>query len=492
VRRGARYALVLFAGVVIAELFVLRTELAWPVIVAMAALISATFAGAATVVQRHLHLDVGLSHVRDVLLLLAAGAAAAGTSAALLSVLLVTAGELTTGDLAQASIPLLVGDVIGIAVVTPLLLRLSVRWPDMAPRTLFSLIPELMFHLVVIGFTVWIAVGASGPNDYKLLSLLFLPVLAAALRHGIDGSCAALAATQLGLVALLHQYGYDAAAFTEFQVVMLVLTASGLLVGVVVSERERADLAARRAEERFKEMQAQAGRAARINLVSGMASALAHEINQPITAARALARSVQQILRSPDADRERVDTNLTGVIAQIDHAGGVVRRMREFLRRGRPHFSTLDVRAVLDDTLVLAKTDAAANRISIELEVGDGLPPIFGDRIQLQQVILNLVHNAVEAIVETRRSDGHIRISAHRSLHEPAVEIGVADNGGGISAGLALFEPLSSSKKDGLGLGLSICASIVQAHGGRIWLQSGDAGATEFRLSLPFEVKGAS
>jgi two-component system, LuxR family, sensor kinase FixL len=491
VLRGPRYGLVLFAGVLIAELFVLRTELAWPVIIGLAALISATFATAASIARRHLRLDVGLSHVRDVLVLLAVGAAAAAASATLLSVLLIVAGELTTGDVVQASIPLFVGDVIGIAVATPLVLRMSVRWPEFAPRAFLALLPELMLLVIVIGFTVWIAVGAGDPSDHKRLAALFLPVLAAALRHGIDGSCTALAATQLGVVALLHRYGYDAAAFTEYQVVMLILTMSGLLVGVVVSERERADLAARRAEERFKDMQAQAGRAARINLVSGMASALAHEINQPITAARALARSVQQILRSPDADRQRADTNLSGVIAQIDHAGAVVRRMREFLRRGRPHFSTLEVRAVLDDALVLAKTDAAANKISIDLDIGDGLPSIFGDRIQLQQVVLNLVHNAVEAIVETRRSDGRIRISAHRSQREPTVEIGICDNGGGISAGLQLFEPLSSSKKEGLGLGLSICASIVQAHGGRIWLQSSDAGATEFRLSLPVQVEGA-
>ena len=91
--------------------------------------------------------------------------------------------------------------------------------------------------------------GRRQSERLQAVSLLFLPVLAAALRHGIDGSCSTLAATQLGLVALLHQYGYDAAAFTEFQIVMLVLTMSGLLVGVVVSERERADLAARQAED---------------------------------------------------------------------------------------------------------------------------------------------------------------------------------------------------------------------------------------------------
>ena len=131
VLRGPHYGLVLFAGVLIAELFVLRTELEWPVIVGVAALISASFATAASITRRHLRLDIGLSHVRDVLVLLAAGAAAAAASATLLSVLLLVAGELTTGDLVQASIPLFVGDVIGIAVVTPLVLRLSLRWPDL-------------------------------------------------------------------------------------------------------------------------------------------------------------------------------------------------------------------------------------------------------------------------------------------------------------------------------------------------------------------------
>ena len=137
----------------------------------------------------------------------------------------------------------------------------------------------------------------STPNDYKFFSLLFLPVVVAAVRHGIDGSCLALAATQLGLVALLHQYGYDAAAFTEFQIVMLVLTMTGLLVGVVVSERRAGRLRGAPGRGAPQAKQAEASHAARFNLVSGMASALAHEINQPMTAARALARSAQQILR---------------------------------------------------------------------------------------------------------------------------------------------------------------------------------------------------
>jgi two-component system, LuxR family, sensor kinase FixL len=492
VLRGPAYGLPLFVGVLIAEIFVLHTDLTAPIIVAMAAVISASFSAAAVVARRHLQLDVGLSHVRDVLVLLAVGTAAAAMSAVLVSLLLLAADELTIGDLTQSSFPLFVGDIIGIAVMTPLLLRLSLRRPDIAPKALLSLIPELILYLLVIALTLWMIVGSTSASHYKFLPLLFLPVVAASVRHGIDGSCVTLAITQLSLVAVLHKYGHGAAAFTEFQIVMLILTTTGLIVGVVVSERQRADLLARRAETRLKEMQADAASAARMNMVSGMAAALAHEINQPMTAARALARSVQEILRTPKPDAQRADTNLSTLVAQIDHAAAVVRRIREFLRRGPPHFRTREIKSILEDALVLAGPDAAANRITIVLEVDDALPTVFGDQVQLQQVLLNLLHNAVEAILESRRTDGRIGVTAHLSMDGATVEISVVDNGIGIPPTLPLFEPLSSSKKDGLGLGLSICASIIQAHGGRIWLHSGDAGCTEFRVSLPVRFQGGS
>ena len=490
VLKGAAYGLVLFAGVIIAEIFVLQTELGWPVILAIAGLLSASYTAAAAVARRYLRLDIGLGHVRDVLGLLAVGVAGAAISAALLSLLLLTAGELGTSDLSRSSLPLFVGDTIGVAVMAPLMLRLSLRWRDIAREDLVPLIPEIVLFVLATGLALWMIVGSDRPNDYKYFSLLFLPVVGAAVRHGIDGSCLALAATQLGLVALLYGYGHDATVFTEFQVVMLVLTMTGLLVGVVVSERRQADWAVRQAEARLKEMQAEASRAARTNMVSGMASALAHEINQPMTAARALARAAQEILRSPKVDRERADSNLTTLVVQIDHASGVVRRMREFLRRGQPHFSTLDVKAMLEDALVLARPQAAVNRTRIDLDVADALPPTFGDRVQLQQVVLNLVHNAVEAIAESGRLDGRIHVRACFAEQDAKIEISVGDNGGGVPGGRPLFEPLSSSKTEGLGLGLSICASIIQAHGGHIWLQSSEAGATEFRFSLPVQAQG--
>ena len=487
---GVAYGFVLFAGVLIAETLLLRTQLPWGIVLAMAAVLTASFAAAALALRRHIAFDQGLNHVRDILVLLATGTVAAAIATALLTALLVAADELTIGDLAQSSLPLFVGDCIGIAVITPLVLRLSVRWPDLASGALVRVLPELILFGTAVGGTLWLSLGVGGGANDKFLSLLFLPVVAAALRFGVDGSCAALAATQLGLVLVLHLSGHDAATFTEFQVVMLALTTSGLIVGVVVSERQRADLAATAAEARLKEMQAQAARAARINVVSGMASALAHEINQPLTAARALARSVQQILRSPPVDTGRSDSNVTGLIAQIDHATGVVRRMRDFLRRGQPRFSTLDIRAVLTDALMLAGPDAAAKRIAIELVADPALPPIFGDRVQLQQVLLNLIHNALDAIMEAGRDDGRIRVGAQLSDGASLIVISIVDNGVGVPEASLLFEPQTSHKKDGLGLGLSICAAIIEAHGGRIWLQSRIKGATEFRFSLPVPAQG--
>jgi two-component system, LuxR family, sensor kinase FixL len=133
--------------------------------------------------------------------------------------------------------------------------------------------------------------------------------------------------------------------------------------------------------------------------------------------------------------------------------------------------------------LLLAKPDLTAHAIEVDLHVAPDVPVVFGDRIQLQQVVLNLLRNAVDSIHEARPRKGHIVIQAVVSAG--FMEVAILDNGAGIAPDSRLFEPLSSSKPEGLGLGLSISTSIVEAHGGRLWLQSGAPGATEFRFSLP-------
>jgi two-component system, LuxR family, sensor kinase FixL len=484
---GARYSIVLFVGVVIAEIAVLRSSLSWPVIIGIASIIAIGYAGMTVIARRVLAFDAGLGSLRDVLLLLIGGGLGATIVAVLVSLLLVADAQLDIADLPFAALPLLVGDLIGIAVVTPLMLRLVLHTPHLSVRALRALAPEVVLYVALVTLLLWLILGTESAAGFKYFYLFFLPVVVAAVRHGLDGACLGLALTQLGLVGLLRHHGYDANVFTEFQVLMLILTATGLTVGVVVTERRQAARAMREVEARLRAKELEAAQAARFTLVSGMASALAHEINQPMTAARALARAIQELMRAPNIDHARTDGNLTNLVAQIDHAAGVVRRMRDFLRRGHPHVSTIDALSMLDDALILVRAEARAKAIEIVLDVPAALPPLHGDRIQLQQVILNLVRNAMEALAG--HTDGTVRIGVRR--FDDRVELSVADNGPGIEAALAarLFEPLTTSKPDGLGLGLSICASIVQLHGGRIWLHSGATGATEFRFSLPLQPK---
>jgi signal transduction histidine kinase len=483
---GPAAGLLLFAGVVTAETVVLRTDLDWGVVVALAALTSSSYTAIVDFARRKLALDTSLSHVRDVLVLLGAGLCGAIASGILMTGFLIAVGTLEWRDLWKASLPLMIGDVIGIAVVTPLLLRFVVHRQHIMATVTAAITAEALVLTGAIMAALFLVVAENGSGGHRLFYILFLPAVAAALRHGLDGACVALAATQLGLVGLLHLHGYDAQVFTDFQTQMLVLTATGLIVGVAVTETRQAERRAREAQLQLRQKEIEAAQAARLNLVSGMATALAHEITQPMTAARALARSVQHILRTPGGNIERADTNVTTLITQIDHAGAVLHRVRDFLRRGTPHLSTLDVRALITDALALADADAAVRRIAIELSVSDGLPPLHGDHVQLQQVLINLVRNAIESLASTGRA-GRIVISARRIENPPGVEIGVGDDGPGIPPHMSesIFQPLATSKHEGLGLGLPICASIVAAHGGRIWLHSAKPGETEFRLFLP-------
>jgi integral membrane sensor domain MASE1 len=305
---GRRYVVVLFLGVLVAELVVLRTNLSLPIVVGIAAITATGYGAIAAAIRPKL--DVGLNHLPDVLMLLAAGAVGAFVVALLLSLLLIADAQLDLSDVLVASGPLLVGDVIGIAVMTPLTLRFVLRARYPWAWQLRALAPEVALYVSVVVLILWLVGLTESESGFRLFYLFFLPVVIAAIRYGLDGSCLGLALTQLGLVGLMHRHGYDANVFTEFQVLMLVLTATGLTVGVTVSERRQANRTIRDVEARLRAREAEATQAARFNLASGMASALAHEINQPITAARALGRAAQEILRAQQPDHHRADNKI--------------------------------------------------------------------------------------------------------------------------------------------------------------------------------------
>lgn len=490
--KGTAYGLVLFGSVLLAAALVLGNALSWPSLIFVAATTALAYTSVAGVVRDLLRLSTPHFHTRDMGVVIVGGLAGAVIASTILGF-----GHLIIRDrdwieaLRTAGLSVL-GDVIGIAVVTPLALRAYRH-----RKKLKSVPPEVLFefggYLGVILIALGIVMRPDQPFGQGLFYLLFVPVVVAAVRHGIDGACAALTIAQLGLVGFLHLYGFDLARFAEYQLLMLVMTVTVLLVGAVVSERDAADEAARDAARRLQEMQHQAARTARLNLVSGMAAALAHEINQPMTAARAHARSVSRLLEAENGDRPRAVRNVKSMVEQIDHAAAVVRRMREFLRRGEPDTVIVDAQEAVADALALIQPLASSEGITIVAPRGAiSLPHVIGDPVQIQQVIINLVRNGIDAIRESGRTDG--RIGIELANEGKSVEIAISDNGAGIAPDRVdtIFEPLSTTKIDGLGLGLSICKMIVQAHGGRIRVSRTSPQGTEVRFTLPSDSRELS
>ncbi len=486
VLRDPRYALVLFAGIVISEAFIVGSHLEKPVVALVAGIIAGGYALAAFLVRREFRIDISLTRLRDVLVLLGTGAATVICATLLLTAVLVTSGDLTREDAWLPATAFLVGDLIGIAVTTPLILRFARRnrAAVLSPR----LFGEIALLAGAVAVALWLVAGDESRDGHKLFYVLFVPVVAAALRGGLDGACIGLAMTQIGLVGLLRARAYDAIVFTEFQGMMLALTLTGLIVGIVVTERREADRLVRAAEARIKEKEEELARAGRFSLVSGLASALAHEINQPMAAARALARSAQQLLNMPQGDMARAERNLETAIAEIDLASGIVRRMREFLRRGKPQVSPVEFGTLVEEILPLIRPEAAGRKIALNHLMTPDLPAIAVDPVQIQQVILNLVRNALDSIGGAGQADGLVTIEAKVSGDGRFLVASVCDNGPGIAPELAgkLFDPLTTSKPEGLGLGLSICRAIIDAHRGRIWLDQ-TPGATYFHFAIPLE-----
>jgi signal transduction histidine kinase len=484
VANGAFFGLPLFVGVVCAEFLVRPTIFGVPTLL-NGVVIAGAYTAAAMMARYYFAVDVKLTRLRDIVILIATGLVGALMFAILAPLVQIVVGRFNIDDLLPATLTELIGDGIGIAIVSPLMLRFWYLRSRLRLEHIRSVLPEAAIFAALIGLCLLAILETSLQHGSEFFYLLFLPVVIAALRHGIDGACVSLLATQIALVFLLQRYSFDAASFTEIQAKMFVLTATALSVGAVVSEREQARRAFQDAQERLKGKEADAVRAGRFYLVSAMASALAHEINQLITAARAHARSVQQILRGTTPDLPRADRNLTTLVNQIDVAGNIVRRIREFLQRG-PLMSDVDIRGMLEDALVLIRPEAASAQISVDLVVEDNLPLLRGDRDQLEQLILNLVRNSIDAIAGAEMRGGRIRVAAQRS--KPShLAITVWDNGPGIATDVAarLFEPLTTSKPGGLGLGLCICWSIAAAHGGRISLEATGTEDTEFRVTLP-------
>jgi FixJ family two-component response regulator/signal transduction histidine kinase len=244
-------------------------------------------------------------------------------------------------------------------------------------------------------------------------------------------------------------------------------------------------LARQAAERREQEAQAQAAHAARVGTIGMFAASLIHELTQPLAASLANAETIGDLLASPSVDVEELRSIVADIVADDRRVGELIQQLRRFLRRGETEWTELDFGGVLDDTRRLVAKDAAENGITLKVDVANKLPLLTGDRVQLQQVMLNLLLNALDAV--NAKGDGERWVTVVAEASDDGIVIEVRDSGPGMDEATAarVFQPFFTTKPRGMGLGLSISHSIVAAHRGRLSVRSVQGNGTTFRLQLP-------
>jgi signal transduction histidine kinase len=315
---------------------------------------------------------------------------------------------------------------------------------------------------VLIG-TLWLMFTGPGRPETHFY-FLFVPLIWIAARGGMNGAIVAIALVQLGVVAGIHASGVSLPVL-ELQALVAALTLTGLYLGMMVDER-------RRAAESLKHT-------LRLAAAGEMAGAIAHEVNQPLTALANYGQSARQLCAGADP---RLPAALDAMLREAQRASEVVRRLRDFFRSGTTRLETVSSEEVMAAVRRIGQQVIGASPVAFEVEGDpDLLPAILVDRLQIELVLRNLIANALEAL---RGRDGRIRVEARRS-GEGDLALVVSDSGPGVSVEMRerVFEPFVSGKESGMGLGLAISRAIAEAHGGSLEARAGGHG--EFHLVLP-------
>lgn len=224
----------------------------------------------------------------------------------------------------------------------------------------------------------------------------------------------------------------------------------------------------------------------RVSTMGELAASLAHELNQPLTAILSNGQAAQRFMDQEPIDLAEVRDILKDIVDDSGRASEVIRRMRAFVKKEEQQLTSLDVGGLLRDVALLVHGDAVARGIHVSHVIDDGLPPVRGDKVQLQQVLLNLLLNAFDAVSECAPPDRVVALFAQPD-REGRVRMAVRDRGHGLTPDKleCIFKPFVTSKPQGLGLGLSISRSIVQMHGGRLWAENNPDHGMTFYVALP-------
>ena len=315
-----------------------------------------------------------------------------------------------------------------------------------------------------------------------------LPFLVwAALRFGPAGTASAIAvlvvATIFGTVNGLGPFAGSTPQETarEMQLFLSAVAVPMLLLAVVLDERARVELDAR-------EQRLQLTHLSRVAMLGELSGGIAHELNQPLTAILSNAQAAQHLVGNKSADPEILLEILRDIIAADQRAGEVIRRLRTLFKRGEPQFQPLDPNELVHEVLGIVHGDLVTRSVEVVPELAAALPRVQGDRVELEQVMLNLVMNACDAMAGLPPEQRRLTVRTRAvDAEDGAVQVSFSDRGPGFTPEqyARLFEPFYTTKPRGLGLGLSISRAIIRAHHGRLWGSSTPGKGASFHMVLP-------
>jgi len=364
-----------------------------------------------------------------------------------------------------------IGNTLGIITLVPAAVSVLRANADRRSLPRRELVSAAIFAALLIA-ALWIIFGLRRAHEYQLFYLLFIPVVWIAVRAGYAGVSLALPVVHLLIVRIATMLGYADYDFIAFQMLMLVLSATGLLLGAAVTE-------ARSSAERMRLRETELARATRQALVGATGTAVAHEISQPLAATTNYLHAARRMLLAPDGDRR---AEAAAALAKAETEARRVRetleRVREYVASGRLQLSDVDLEAVIAKIVTLIRHDALERGVRIETSTKPYLPTVRGDAIQLEQLFLNLIWNAVDA------ASSMVTVNCLQRADRLVIE--VQDNGPGVSAAVAdrLFEPFESTKLNGMGLGLTLVRQIVDAHAGALTWSNLSSGGARFTVEL--------
>jgi len=443
--------------------------------------ITAVYQGAAWLLRQRVPMD-GVATLGGTLKFIATASATAIT-AGTVSVGLYTLASLIPADqFSSALARFWVGDLNGILLLAPLLLRFADT-----PLLVQAIVSRpAAFIGVLLGlFAAFALVFLVGnPGDLRFFYLFFVPVISAALIWGVPGFLMAALALQISLVAGVQRLA-EVAPLVDLQFLMSTLLVTGLALGAVVTERENSARLALQREKQLRDSEANLARASRAATTGELASTLAHELNQPMTALVSYLRASEIMMADGSRNDARLAPTLRKAADEALRASDILRRLRNFYAGRDPQLESLDLQPIIEKLVEALRRSERAGVESIVIRTDNDLPAVNGDRVFIEVILSNLLANALDATEE--RQNAIIEIAASRS--GKAIHLSVDDNGRGMSEQIRrdLFKAFVTSKTEGLGVGLAVSRSLAEACGAELRLAEASLGGAKFELVLPID-----